>query len=258
MSKQKNYYRLGVLCAENEDWEEALNYFSKAIKIDPNFADAYFYRGTILEKQGFFQRAESDFRKYNELKGKNFTTNTNSFNHINKGNNNLSKIGFLNNKFAFICIIFSSILFLFLITNIRKNLKFLQAINNYFDENVQSQNSLDLTKEVFDSYGGDVKAIQTGQVFCQFMKQEFPIANQFNISEQELKENAGEYIAFLIHTTSLVGEYFSQGDSPSFYSILQGNINRDQPPEIASIASAITYSAVEVYCPKYKQLYRLK
>ena len=61
------YYRLGVEAAENEELNEAVNYFSQAIKIDTNFRDAYFYRGIILEKQGFNLRAESDFDHFKIL-----------------------------------------------------------------------------------------------------------------------------------------------------------------------------------------------
>ena len=69
-SKAKNrqfYYNLGVEAAENENWENAVNYFSQAIKIDRTFSDAYFYRGIVLEKQGFVLRAKGDFNQFKSL-----------------------------------------------------------------------------------------------------------------------------------------------------------------------------------------------
>lgn len=61
------YYNLGVEAAENENWENAVNYFSQAIKIDSSFSDAYFYRGIVLEKQGFVLRAKGDFNQFKSL-----------------------------------------------------------------------------------------------------------------------------------------------------------------------------------------------
>ncbi len=62
------YYRLGVLAAEKDEWQEAIHYFNSAIKINNNFTEAYFYRATVLEKQGFNLRAKADYSRFNRLK----------------------------------------------------------------------------------------------------------------------------------------------------------------------------------------------
>jgi curved DNA-binding protein CbpA len=64
----QTYYNLGVYAYENDEWKEAIDYFSQAIKINNSFAEAYFYRGTILEKQNYLIRAEADFNKFKQLK----------------------------------------------------------------------------------------------------------------------------------------------------------------------------------------------
>ncbi|BAQ64936.1 DnaJ domain-containing protein [Geminocystis sp. NIES-3709] len=64
----KVQFDLGVMAVEVNDLSEALDYFNSAIKIDPNYREAYIYRATILEKQGFQLRADNDWRKAKELK----------------------------------------------------------------------------------------------------------------------------------------------------------------------------------------------
>ena len=61
-------YQRGVEFAEKEQYQEAIEEFSKAIRCDETFIKAYQYRGFILDKLGYKQRAESDFRKATELK----------------------------------------------------------------------------------------------------------------------------------------------------------------------------------------------
>ena len=41
----KKYFDLGVECYNNNDFEGAINNFTKAIEIDPNYKEAYFYLG---------------------------------------------------------------------------------------------------------------------------------------------------------------------------------------------------------------------
>lgn len=41
--------------------DKALGDYNNALKLNPNFGVAYFYRGFIFEKKGQFQKAESDF-----------------------------------------------------------------------------------------------------------------------------------------------------------------------------------------------------
>lgn len=61
-------YQKGVALAEREEYQEAIEVFGKAIDCDATFIKAYQYRAFILDKLGYKQRAEADFRKINELK----------------------------------------------------------------------------------------------------------------------------------------------------------------------------------------------
>jgi len=69
--KAELYYQLGVTEAEKEDWEEAIKYFTLAIKIDDTFIKAYYYRGAVLEKMGLNLRAEADLNQADMLKNLN-------------------------------------------------------------------------------------------------------------------------------------------------------------------------------------------
>ncbi len=80
-------YKNGVILAENEEYEEAIEEFSQAIRIDPNHIKAYQYRGFILSKLGYEHRAEADLKKAQELKLQNIHQSS-SYN--TQSNNNSS------------------------------------------------------------------------------------------------------------------------------------------------------------------------
>lgn len=62
------FYRKGTEYAEKELYQEAVKEFSDAIHFDPEFLEAYQYRGFILSKLGFENRAKADFTKADFLK----------------------------------------------------------------------------------------------------------------------------------------------------------------------------------------------
>lgn len=62
------HYQNGVDYAEKEDYELAISEFTLAINLDPNFLKAYQYRGFILAKLGYENRANADFQKADKLK----------------------------------------------------------------------------------------------------------------------------------------------------------------------------------------------
>jgi len=64
----KTYFDLGNLALEDEDFTQAVEYFTIAIKINPEYREAYICRANALEKQGFQIRADNDWRKAKELK----------------------------------------------------------------------------------------------------------------------------------------------------------------------------------------------
>jgi WD40 repeat protein len=72
------FYRKGAEYAEKGLYQEAVKEFSDAIHFDPEFLEAYQYRGFILSKLGFENRAKADFAKAEFLKcGERSTTENN-------------------------------------------------------------------------------------------------------------------------------------------------------------------------------------
>lgn len=62
------YYQQGIIYAESEQYEEAITEFSRAIHLDDKYIKAYQYRGFVLSKLGYENRADADFRKVQEIK----------------------------------------------------------------------------------------------------------------------------------------------------------------------------------------------
>ena len=57
------YFDYGITKTQKEEYRAAISDYSKAIKINPEYADAYFYRGCAKHKLGDFRGAISDFTK---------------------------------------------------------------------------------------------------------------------------------------------------------------------------------------------------
>lgn len=62
------YYQRGVINAELDDYQEAIEDFSHAIKLDESYLKAYQYRAFLYEKLGYTYRAEADFLKVRQIK----------------------------------------------------------------------------------------------------------------------------------------------------------------------------------------------
>ncbi|WP_019509508.1 DnaJ domain-containing protein [Pleurocapsa sp. PCC 7319] len=65
------YYQQGVEYAEAKNYEDALTNFTQAIKLNPDYLEAYQYRGYILSKLGYEYRADAEFKKAHRIKVKN-------------------------------------------------------------------------------------------------------------------------------------------------------------------------------------------
>ena len=65
------YYQQGMSYLESQDYNAALNSFARAIKLNPNYLEAYQCRGFILSKLGYDLRAEAEFKKANQIKLRN-------------------------------------------------------------------------------------------------------------------------------------------------------------------------------------------
>ena len=57
------YFNLGRVFLAQNDFENALHYFNKALEVDDTDPDAYFYLGVYYEKQGDFEKAIEYYQK---------------------------------------------------------------------------------------------------------------------------------------------------------------------------------------------------
>jgi tetratricopeptide (TPR) repeat protein len=61
------YYNLGVVNAEEGEFEYAMNYYNKALELDHDYAAAYFFRGTLSYRLSDYNNACKDARKAQSL-----------------------------------------------------------------------------------------------------------------------------------------------------------------------------------------------
>ncbi len=59
----QSFYNCGVENASQGKYEEAIANFTKAIRLNPNYVEAYKYRGFVCSQLGFEYRAASDLNK---------------------------------------------------------------------------------------------------------------------------------------------------------------------------------------------------
>ncbi|MBK9481780.1 MAG: tetratricopeptide repeat protein [Bacteroidetes bacterium] len=66
-TNSKEYLELGITKHNNKDFEGAIKEYSKAIKVDNNYTDAYFNKGTCELALKDFKSAKRDFDKAIEI-----------------------------------------------------------------------------------------------------------------------------------------------------------------------------------------------
>lgn len=66
-SNAESFYKLGMEKAQRGKYSEAIEDFSKAIRLNPNYFEAYKYRGLACSKLGYENRAKSDLKNAREL-----------------------------------------------------------------------------------------------------------------------------------------------------------------------------------------------
>ena len=55
-------HNIAVIAVFNENYNKAVEYFSKAISVDASYLEAYFGRAYTYELMGNFIKSESDYR----------------------------------------------------------------------------------------------------------------------------------------------------------------------------------------------------
>lgn len=246
-NQAKLLYNFGVYSAEIEDFEEANQYFSQAIKLDPSFAKAYFYRGIILEKQGFNFRAESDFNKYYELKTGYPIKSTNP--NYKRNKTNYQKVQFKKpfKLFTPVKIIIGIILMAIIPLSFsdNKNMLFINSIAKTIESQNLSDEQLNDIKIIFNYYGGRRRAIETGLAFCQYLEDKISLNN----SDEEMKIDGIPManIFSVMFMSEEIGKEFVGGSIPS-----------NEADLIREIGMAINISSITYLCPEYIDLYKIR
>ncbi|MBD2360213.1 DnaJ domain-containing protein [Anabaena minutissima FACHB-250] len=66
----ETFYNYGVESVGQGEYQEAIAYFTQAIRLNPRYIEAYKYRGFVCSQLGYEYRAASDLNKAAQLEGK--------------------------------------------------------------------------------------------------------------------------------------------------------------------------------------------
>ncbi len=61
-----DYYNLGHMHASDENWDEAINYFRRAIEIEPTLTDAIYNLAVCYQKVNLLPQAKSAWQSYHD------------------------------------------------------------------------------------------------------------------------------------------------------------------------------------------------
>lgn len=61
-----DYYNLGHMYAGEENWDEAINFFRRAIEIEPSLTDAIYNLAVCYQKAGLLPQAKSTWQSYHD------------------------------------------------------------------------------------------------------------------------------------------------------------------------------------------------
>jgi tetratricopeptide (TPR) repeat protein len=61
----------GIAFSDKSDWDTAISCFSEAIRLDANYADAFYNRGFAYDKQGLHEQAVKDYTQAIQLNPEN-------------------------------------------------------------------------------------------------------------------------------------------------------------------------------------------
>ncbi len=146
----------------------------------------------------------------------------------------------------------------FLIESFRVQ-KFLNTLNRISDKSFSdqklTQEEINNVSSYYNYYGGDVKAINTGQFLCQLIKERYPLPPFITVNEVTNREYLDGYLGFYVISPFYAGFAFSNGElykSLSYTEDLFTIVDDQVPENFDVLSSAIFAASVEVYCPKYK------
>jgi tetratricopeptide (TPR) repeat protein len=57
------WHKLGYQALNDKNWEDALNAFNKAIKLNPQYMEAYFHRGNVYDEIGDYEKAIVNYNR---------------------------------------------------------------------------------------------------------------------------------------------------------------------------------------------------
>ena len=61
-----DYYNLGHKAAGEENWDEAISYFRKALELEPTLTDAIYNLAVCYQKAGLLPQAKSTWQSYHD------------------------------------------------------------------------------------------------------------------------------------------------------------------------------------------------
>lgn len=61
-----DYYNLGHMHAGEENWDEAINHFRRAIELEPSLTDAIYNLAVCYQKAGLLPQAKSTWQSYHD------------------------------------------------------------------------------------------------------------------------------------------------------------------------------------------------
>ncbi len=61
-----DYYNLGIMHADDENWDEAISYFRRAIELEPSLTDAIYNLAVCYQKSNLLPQAKSAWQSYHD------------------------------------------------------------------------------------------------------------------------------------------------------------------------------------------------
>lgn len=89
------WHKLGYQAFTDKNWEDALNAFNKAIKLNPQYMEAYFHRGNVYDEIGDYEKAILNYNraiKLNPIYTEAYLFRGLAYNNLGKSNKAIADI----------------------------------------------------------------------------------------------------------------------------------------------------------------------